>query len=158
MKKFESDYMLGSVLSDFHLSIKSSKPTEIGIIFIICILPNGSGKWRHSSKVAELPGVGSDIPTQQCRGPVVIDPQHSLRLYDYGRYVWGSKWIQKSENAYTISELTLDLLKLTEFISFFFPGQSAVAGWKQSWSPETCTHMLSLVITTTRDRLTANGC
>lgn len=37
-KCIESYYMAGTVLSDFCVLIKSSKPTKIGTIIIICTL------------------------------------------------------------------------------------------------------------------------
>lgn len=46
----------------------------------------------------------------------------------------------------------------TYLFNFTLPGQSVVADWKQNQNPETCTHTLSLVITTTQDRSTVNGC
>lgn len=41
---------------------------------------------------------------------------------------------------------------------FFFPGQNVVADWKQNQNQEICILMLSLVTTTTQDKLTVNGC
>lgn len=56
--------MAGTVLNDFLVLIKSSEPTKIGTIVVICILPYVSEKQCHLSKVTELVSVKLKYQTQ----------------------------------------------------------------------------------------------
>ena len=72
--------MAGTVLSDFHVLIKSLKPAKIGTIVLICTLPYVSEKRCHLSKVTELVSVKLKYQTQPTKPRAYQYPLHHWNL------------------------------------------------------------------------------